>query len=349
MVPVDLLERTSKPHQEWSTADARKRFELAMGTCNDRISVLLSFFRESHTTEPNLLLENLGNKFAQVLPTDQFSFSDEQSGLDLTDQGYHVAVDLGMLIGALLVEQYSTLLKWELATDKRFATFNHAIVVGWGKTDLEPVGLSINLTKRVARGELSYRAWLYTYQMWKQAAENALRGLPLFDGSTEAEQAMRREHIESGKRYDPTLRAPKTEVERLFKERDELLARLEVAAGEQSQFRPDHSPESLKTLEAWYFDLFESQSFGTVGASREEFERWIAVYLGAVFVHNASFKWVVDEDPTERGTFFLATRCGQMTIDVTRQTDLYKRRNNTRHQSVWRFYKQYSRTDDKVA
>src|SRR5262249_39899522 len=49
--------------------------------------------------------------------------------------------------------------------------------------------------------------------------------------------------------------------EQLLAARDRYLAALEEVSRQFSGFAPDYSPESLKTLESWYFQLWETGGF----------------------------------------------------------------------------------------
>lgn len=80
----------------------------------------------------------------------------------------------------------------------------------------------------------------------------------------------------------------------LFKERDKRLQRVVQAAKSSECFVASFAPESLKQLEEWYFQLWESRDFERVGVPREEFERWMAVYFCEVLVRNcADAQWEV--------------------------------------------------------
>src|SRR5437867_3955204 len=103
----------------------------------------------------------------------------------------------------------------------------------------------------------------------RRAADDLGRTLPRYGSQEEAEQA-------------------------LFDQRDLLLGRLRTAAAASPSFQFDLTPESLKTLERWYFEVRERGTFARYGLSPETFERCIAMYLGEGIVKNqAAFGWVV--------------------------------------------------------
>lgn len=129
----------------------------------------------------------------------------------------------------------------------------------------------------------------------------------------------------------------------LFGRRDELIRQLTAAADRSTTFSADFSPESLKSLEKWYFELWETKSFSALGTERAEFERWMAMYFGEVMVRNApDFEWVVEEYSFAQGKYSIGVRKPLLAIMLGRYTDLYARRSNKRKQSVWREYRQYA-------
>jgi hypothetical protein len=69
--------------------------------------------------------------------------------------------------------------------------------------------------------------------------------------------------------------------------RDEHLALLEELALECGSFTTDYTVESLKRLEGWYFELYETDSFGDIGSNLAVFETCMAMYLGEVAVRSA--------------------------------------------------------------
>ena len=148
--------------------------------------------------------------------------------------------------------------------------------------------------------------------------------------------------VEHGERL-PSFSDQRSAELALFSRRDELIRQLTAVAGGSTTFSADFSPESLKSLEKWYFELWDTQSFSAVGVERAEFEKCMAMYFGEVMVRNVpEFKWVVDEYAFQPGKYEMGVQKPLSTIMLGRFTDLYSRRNNKRRQSVWREYKQYA-------
>ena len=128
----------------------------------------------------------------------------------------------------------------------------------------------------------------------------------------------------------------------LFQLRDRLRDEIERLSRECNVVL-DFSPDSLKTLEKWYFDLYNSDGFECLGLTQEEFERCMGFYNGFVYTENdPEFTWIVEESPYKAGKFQIGVTKGLLTIWVGRVSRLQKLKNNKRMQSMFREYKRYS-------
>jgi hypothetical protein len=137
------------------------------------------------------------------------------------------------------------------------------------------------------------------------------------------------------------------EAEReLFRIRDHLLNALELTIASSAQFRLDRSPESLKELEKWYFKMVNrADNFKSSGSSKDEIERAISMYLGAVFVSNDSaFEWKVKENAFVRGRYEIGVCKPLVTLALTLGSNLESGPNNKRQQSLWRVFCKYAKT-----
>ena len=142
----------------------------------------------------------------------------------------------------------------------------------------------------------------------------------------------------------PSFSDQKTAESELFRQRDKIIREIIDAAGYSDLFAADFRPESLKSLEKWYFILWESDSFDQIGMTREQFERCISMYFGEVIVRNSSeFEWFVDEYAFIPGRYVLGVRKEMVSLTLTRETDLYARRDNKRKQSIWREYRRWTK------
>lgn len=128
----------------------------------------------------------------------------------------------------------------------------------------------------------------------------------------------------------------------LFTERDELKAKIE-SFSENYRLHLDYTPESLKRLEKWYFDVCEVRGFPDIGISQELFEFCMGVYLGFVFTMNDSeFIWMAYESPFVPERYQLAITKRLYTRTIGPMSHLHKLSENKRRQSIFRDYTQSS-------
>lgn len=142
--------------------------------------------------------------------------------------------------------------------------------------------------------------------------------------------------LEHGRQLPEFLDVKTAKIE-LFRLRDQLIHKLTNAAQFSDTFSADFSPDSLKEIEKWYFELWESKSFGEIGIERELFERCISMYYGEVIVRNApEFEWFVEEFVFMPGRYEIGVRKDMASLALRREIDLYARTDNKRQQSIWR-------------
>ena len=126
----------------------------------------------------------------------------------------------------------------------------------------------------------------------------------------------------------------------LLKERDRLLDMLRSVAPGSPDFTFDLSPQSLKSLERWYFSLLERPDWTDRQFDRASLERAIAMYFGAVVVRNCpEFSWTVTEFPFLPGHYEIGIERPLYRRSLTLGLDLAARPNNKRRQSLWRDFR----------
>ena len=125
----------------------------------------------------------------------------------------------------------------------------------------------------------------------------------------------------------------------LFADRDRRLENLLEAAAKTESFDADFTPESLKRLELWYFELWEGDGFGAIGLPREEFECSMAMYFLEVAVRNCPrAEWEVSEYGFENGKYEIGVKNGLHHLMRSRMTDHFQQPNNKRRQKIYREY-----------
>ncbi len=128
----------------------------------------------------------------------------------------------------------------------------------------------------------------------------------------------------------------------LFGERDRRLHRIVELAASSNTFAADYTPESLKNLEKWYFELWESDGFGRLSVARDEFERCMASYFCEIAVRNCpDTNWEVREFGFERGKYEIGVgRPAGGHLMLSRFTDHHGMPRNKRRQKIYRDYQQ---------
>ena len=132
----------------------------------------------------------------------------------------------------------------------------------------------------------------------------------------------------------------------LYAERDDLIRKLTELSRHSASFRTDFSPQSLKDLEHWCFELLEGRGLRSIETDRETFEQAIAMYLGEVLVRNAPpFEWFVAEFAFEPDHYEIGVRRPLYQVMLSRLWPAPRERNR-REQSIWRAYQTHSGSRD---
>ena len=99
----------------------------------------------------------------------------------------------------------------------------------------------------------------------------------------------------------------------------------------------DFTPESLKSLEKWYFEA----SCPKAGTGNYSIPHAIGFYFGEVLCRSAGFSWIVKEFPFIKGRFEVGINRRLGTIMLTKgRTPPVE--GNKRMQSLWREYKKFA-------
>lgn len=170
-----------KDRREWSPKEAQAYYDWLLSILKERTDSLLTYFGEQ-LGEPEETLMRMGEKVAAALRTQEFFEHSEgepillkqkhvvvtEGGPTLTNRGYALAADMGLLVARLLLEACGSKLRWEiLKKPKREFSFNLPVLVGFDKLFLEPVGGCITEAQAVLRGQEGPDVWKRTFVFWK--------------------------------------------------------------------------------------------------------------------------------------------------------------------------------------
>lgn len=128
-----------------------------------------------------------------------------------------------------------------------------------------------------------------------------------------------------------------------FYYKDCLLNRLESICLNNDIFTADYSVGSLSILEKWYFELYEKKEFGSIGSTREEFEKMLDIYFGEVAVKNSiNTQWIVREYPFAEGKYEFLINKEFMSINAIGMfQNLCIRQGNKKRNLMLREYNKY--------
>jgi hypothetical protein len=133
----------------------------------------------------------------------------------------------------------------------------------------------------------------------------------------------------------PEFSEQATATEALLAWRDRGLQELYLLSGLAPSL--DYSPESLKSLESWFFQN------GQPAATESGFSipHAIAFYVGEVLCRSRQFQWVIQEFPFSKGRYEIGVTRQGLTIMLTKGKHL-QLAGNKRMQSLWREYQRYA-------
>jgi hypothetical protein len=124
--------------------------------------------------------------------------------------------------------------------------------------------------------------------------------------------------------------------EALFACREQGLIELCSLSGVSASL--DYSPESLKLIEAWFFE--NGQPIETI--SGYPVAHVIGFYFGEVLCRSQQFHWVVEESPFAEGRYEIGVKRDLLAIMLTKGMRP-RLAGNKRMQSLWRASKRYAR------
>lgn len=122
--------------------------------------------------------------------------------------------------------------------------------------------------------------------------------------------------------------------------RDKRLRNLENAAATSDRFKAEYTPESLKMLERWYFELLEGDGFAALDIPQIEFEECLAMYFLETAVRQGGVRWTVDENAFVPGRYEIGVTRPLFTMYADRFSHLPRLRQNKRRQAMCRQFKQ---------
>jgi len=168
--PIRLAEKTPR---DWTKREADAYMRWVIESVEERVAALLSYLGEQCGDDAEDLLLRVGNKVEVLLHDDQFA-TEGDTGFQLTNQGYALAADVGLLVAKLLLRDTGSALKWSVVRKpKSDMSYNLPVLIGFGERDyLEPVGVSVAYSHAILRGDRSSDVWAKLYSLCKSDVPN---------------------------------------------------------------------------------------------------------------------------------------------------------------------------------
>jgi hypothetical protein len=166
-IPPSLLSRT--PHREWSKVEADLYKDWLVGSVVSRTDALLRLFGvDLSAWEPRQLLLLLGEHVEVRLGQTPFSEPTSSGTRSLTNAGYALAADIGLLTARLLLRRAPEQLRWEIVRrPKTDASYNLPVLAGFSNhLTLDPVGGSVAEANAVLAGRRRGDAWARILDFW---------------------------------------------------------------------------------------------------------------------------------------------------------------------------------------
>ena len=165
-IPPEHL--AEKGRKNWNKKEAEEYKEWLLSVIDNRISNLLNFFNEQESNDDiHKFLLRLSKKVSNKL--NESGFSAEIKGQKkLTNMGYALAADMGLLIAKYLLRDCGNKLYWTIIRKpKSEMSYNLPVLEIKGFDYYEPVGVSISDATSIINDNKDYDVWLKVYNFIK--------------------------------------------------------------------------------------------------------------------------------------------------------------------------------------
>jgi hypothetical protein len=101
------------------------------------------------------------------------SFPIEISDDELTDRSFSIAVDIGMYLSQVLLQNHRSL-RWDQPlSNKKFVDFGQPVLVGFGPVPLNPVRIVVTLAYGLASKQRTAQGLRQLYEIWSKKVSPA--------------------------------------------------------------------------------------------------------------------------------------------------------------------------------
>jgi hypothetical protein len=155
----------------WSAKEAREYKDWLMSSMDGRIRRLVQMFDEPLRLDGRDHLTALGKKVSRAFKDAPFS-EDSPGGRRLTNAGYALAADMGLLVALYLLRAHPGTIRWEtIRKPKSEVSYNLPVLEGFANGNyLDPVGGSTAEAAAILRGQRGPDAWVRVLEFWEDGA-----------------------------------------------------------------------------------------------------------------------------------------------------------------------------------
>lgn len=171
--PQSLAE---KPPKEWSKSEAQAYHDWLLGQVGPRTAYLIDFLKLRNISEPEALLHEAQEKFEALLREEEELSTSSPTGKRLSNTGYAIAADLGLLVARLLVEHTHGRVSWSIVKrPKSDISFNLPVLQGFGDIPYDPIRVSIADALWILKGNQKPDAWVKVFKYVLAKSEEAAK------------------------------------------------------------------------------------------------------------------------------------------------------------------------------
>jgi hypothetical protein len=162
-VPPD--EFALKTSRSWTPAEAHGYLDWLLSVIQERTDFVLDYFSRPASGAPAEILSAVGERLVVALPDPLFTEREGGAFRGLTDRGYALAADLGLLVARLILGQYGDYVVWQVGDgQKDLIYYNRPVLSGVMKIPVDPIGASISMALSTQKGRRGSEAWLELYR-----------------------------------------------------------------------------------------------------------------------------------------------------------------------------------------
>jgi len=158
---VPPLTLAGKDRKAWSAVEAKEYFTWLVTVAPSRVDHLLNFLNIARLPLNGELLDIAQVRLESSLSEGGF-YRTESERRRLTDAGYAIAADMGLLVATIAIASSSGKVKWEtLRKPKSDASFNLPILKGFENDSVhfDPIQGSIACLAGIVNGKALPQAW----------------------------------------------------------------------------------------------------------------------------------------------------------------------------------------------